>query len=512
MSKSITGKTQLNIGTLNLKDIAVETIEATNSINGNYLTANRGIATDSNKKLVSTTATDTEINYLSGVSSAIQTQLNAKQATIADGDLSIAKTSGLQSALDAKQATISAGTNLSFNGTTLNAANQVPNITASRVAVSDTNGDLTASSITTTELDFLDGVSSGIQSQLNAKQATITAGTNLSFNGTTLNATADGLPLPAGVIGGTQPCLLLYNQTGDTMTQQQNIEVSNSGIKLVGASNGLACGGASLNGVNVETTGACNAVGGFNATNGGITVSGAVDCASVVATGNIKCSGTFLNSSNQNILSGIPNISTRIDNFGVTGTQNSGKNWNIRISGGRTGVNNWSGAKASNEFNGSLALGGDFDGATIGLKVVYDIQQRFGYFESDDRVKHFERETTNCLDKIMVLTPKTYIKSTELYDYDFVLAEDGSNKKEGDNLGVECGFIAQEVLASAEEHQYDELGFSVKGGDYTDESGNTIADKYIVNYNNLFCVAVGAIKELKAEVDTLKERIAVLEG
>ena len=63
---------------------------------------------------------------------------------------------------------------MSFSGTTLNAANQVPNITASRVAVSDTNGDLTASSITTTELDFLDGVSSGIQSQLNAKQATIT--------------------------------------------------------------------------------------------------------------------------------------------------------------------------------------------------------------------------------------------------------------------------------------------------------------------------------------------------
>ena len=50
------------------------------------------------------------------------------------------------------------------------------------------------------------------------------------------------------------------------------------------------------------------------------------------------------------------------------------------------------------------------------------------------------------------------------------------------------------------------------GGDYTDGSGNTIADKYIVNYNNLFCLAIGAIKELKAEVDTLKERIAVLEN
>jgi len=529
-SKSILGgRNTINIGSIDFQDGKFETMTV------NELTANRGIATDSNKKLVSTTATDTEINYLSGVSSAIQTQLNdkpatiadgdlsiaktsglqtaldAKQATIADGDLSIAKTSGLQTALDAKQPTITAGTNLSFNGTTLNATS-VPNITASRVAVSDTNGDLTASSITTTELDFLDGVSSGIQSQLDAKQPTITAGTNLTFDGTTLNATSDGLPLPAGVVGGTQPCLLLYNQTGDTMTQQQNIEVSNSGIRLLGLTNGIACGNAALNSGNIETTGACNAQGGFNSTNSGITVSTSVNCATVDATGNIRCAGAYLNASNQDILSAIPNIQDRIDNLGFSGTKSDGNNWNIRISGGRTGVNNWSGAKASNEFSGALALGDDFDGATIGLKVVYDIQQRYGYFESDDRIKHFERETTNCLAKIMVLTPKTYIKSTELYDYDFVLAEDGSNKKEGDTLGVECGLIAQEVLASAEEHTYDELGFSVNGGDYTDESGNTVADKYIVNYNNLFCVAIGAIKELKAEVDTLKERIAVLEG
>ena len=101
-------------------------------------------------------------------------------------------------------------------------------------------------------------------------------------------------------------------------------------------------------------------------------------------------------------------------------------------------------------------------------RVVYDIQQRHGYFESDDRIKHLEQETQNCLEKIMVLTPKTYVKSTELYDYDFVLAEDASNKKEGDSLTPECGFIAQEVLQAAEENKYDELGFSVNGGDYTD--------------------------------------------
>jgi hypothetical protein len=112
----------------------------------------------------------------------------------------------------------------------------------------------------------------------------------------------------------------------------------------------------------------------------------------------------------------------------------------------------------------------------------------------------------------MALIPKTYVKSTELYDYDFVLADDGSYRKEGDNLTAECGFIAQEVLASAEEHQYDELGFSVNGGDYVDSSGNTITNEYNLNYNNLFCLAIGAIKEQQVIIEDLTLRLEILEA
>jgi hypothetical protein len=45
------------------------------------LTANRALATDASKGLVASATTDTELGYVSGVTSAIQTQLNAKQAT-----------------------------------------------------------------------------------------------------------------------------------------------------------------------------------------------------------------------------------------------------------------------------------------------------------------------------------------------------------------------------------------------------------------------------------------------
>tara|TARA_S200002703_G_scaffold53520_1_gene46271 strand:+ start:9327 stop:10811 length:1485 start_codon:yes stop_codon:yes gene_type:complete len=194
MSKSICGsRYTLNIDKLNLTDFSLSTVDVKSEIKADYLTAERLLTTDTDKKIISSSTTTSEINSLSGVSSNIQTQLNAKQATIADGDLSIARTSGLQTALDTKQATIAdgdlsiartsglqtaldskqptitAGTNLSFNGTTLNATGGSSTITANRVAVSDANGDLTASATTDTEIGFVSGLSSAIQTQLDTK-------------------------------------------------------------------------------------------------------------------------------------------------------------------------------------------------------------------------------------------------------------------------------------------------------------------------------------------------------
>ena len=63
--------------------------------------------------------------------STIQAQLNGKQATIADGDLSIAKTDGLQAALNAKQATVTAGA-----GITVSAGGEIA------CTVTDTNTQL----------------------------------------------------------------------------------------------------------------------------------------------------------------------------------------------------------------------------------------------------------------------------------------------------------------------------------------------------------------------------------
>lgn len=82
--------------------------------------------------------THTELNHVVGVTSAIQTQLNTKQATITGG------------------------------ATTIAAAD----LTASRALISGATGKVEVSPVTSAELAFVDGVTSNIQTQLNGKSAT----------------------------------------------------------------------------------------------------------------------------------------------------------------------------------------------------------------------------------------------------------------------------------------------------------------------------------------------------
>ena len=119
------------------------------------LTADRVlVSSDSGKVDTAANITRNELNMLDGVTSNIQTQLNAKQATITGG------------------------------ASTITSAN----LTADRVLVSSDSGKVdTAANITRNELNMLDGVTSNIQTQLNAKQATITGGAS-TITGANLTA------------------------------------------------------------------------------------------------------------------------------------------------------------------------------------------------------------------------------------------------------------------------------------------------------------------------------------
>ena len=94
----------------------------------------------------------------------------------------------LPSASISQQGLVQLSTNPSSTSTstvpTSSALNQVyvlaqrtDGLTANRVMISNGSGDLAVSTVTTTELGYIDGVTSNVQTQLNAKQKKITYGT-----------------------------------------------------------------------------------------------------------------------------------------------------------------------------------------------------------------------------------------------------------------------------------------------------------------------------------------------
>ena len=106
------------------------------TIDTESLTANRAVISNGSQKIAVSDVTDTELGYLDGVTSAVQTQIDSKQATITGGASTIASS----------------------------------DLTASRALQSNGSGKVEVSDVTTTELGYLDGVTSAIQTQLDAKQ------------------------------------------------------------------------------------------------------------------------------------------------------------------------------------------------------------------------------------------------------------------------------------------------------------------------------------------------------
>ena len=82
------------------------------------------------------TASASELNYMDGVTSNVQTQLNGKAAS-----------------------------SHTHSGT------QITGLTADRALISNSSGQVAVSAVTSTELGYLDGVTSAIQTQLNGKAA-----------------------------------------------------------------------------------------------------------------------------------------------------------------------------------------------------------------------------------------------------------------------------------------------------------------------------------------------------
>ena len=207
-------------------------------IANNNLIANRVAISNADGKVRESGITTVELNYLDNVTSNIQTQLNSKQpnitgaaSTITDTDFERNRVMTTNNSGKADYSSITT-TELGYlDNVTSNIQTQLnskqPNITGAASTITDTilernrvmttnnAGRADYSSITTTELDCLDNVTSNIQTQLNSKEPNI----NLTSGRVVISNSSGKL----GVSGITSDELnSLNNVTGNIQAQLNN--------------------------------------------------------------------------------------------------------------------------------------------------------------------------------------------------------------------------------------------------------------------------------------------------
>lgn len=187
---------------------------AASTIADGDLAPNRALVSNASGKVAVSPVTDTELGYLDGVTSNVQTQLNGKQATVNGGASSI-----------------------------LNS-----NLSAGRALVSNSSGKVAASAVTATELGYLDGVTSPVQTQMDGKVAkagdTLTG--MLTFENVNdyhalmkyrnVNSKPYGVNFGCGILGG-EGVVTIECRAGNSTTSPilGRVEIGSRGVSFVDA-------------------------------------------------------------------------------------------------------------------------------------------------------------------------------------------------------------------------------------------------------------------------------------
>jgi len=234
-STTATTATNVSSGTVSCTTF---TSSSTNTFNG--LTATTVPYLNASKQLTSSSVTPTELGYLSGVTSAIQTQLNGKQATLVSGtNIKTVNSNSLLGSGDVSVGTVTsvaAGNGMNF--TTITSSGSVIMGTPSSVTNTSTNSVTTnshthaVSGLTTSNLSAIAGITNA---QLANSAVTIgTTSISLGASSTTLTGLSSvGATTFTGALSGNA-------STATTLATARTIDVSGMATGTATSFNGSA--------------------------------------------------------------------------------------------------------------------------------------------------------------------------------------------------------------------------------------------------------------------------------